>query len=103
MKRVIKLIPILLIVLFLALFYSYQNGYYEKYTRDKINLTNQKIEEFENDILEGKDITLSDYIEDEKKYETKTGSVSLKVSNKVENIISKGIKFVFRKISAMVE
>jgi len=103
MKKIVKYIPIILIILFLALFYSYQNGYYEKYTRDKINLTNKNIEQFEQDILDGKDVSISDYLEEEKSYETKTGTISLKVSSKLENIINNSIKLIFRKISNFVE
>ena len=103
MKKIFKYIPIILIIMFLALFYSYQNGYYEKYTRDKINLTNKNIEQFEQDILDGKDVTIENYLQEEKNYETKTGSVSLKISNRLENAINKGIKLIFRKISSFVE
>ena len=103
MKKKLKYIPILLIIMFLALFYAYQNGYYEKYTRDRINLTNKNIEQFEQDILEGKDVSINDYLEEEKSYETKTGSASLRISSKVENTINKGIKYLFRKISSLVE
>ena len=103
MKKKLKIIPLILIIIFLALYYSYQNGYYDKYMRDKIKLTNEKIEEFENDILDGKDITIENYLIRETSYETKTGEASLKVSNKLETIISKGIKFLFKKISKMIE
>ena len=103
MKKVIKNIPIIILVLLLGLYFSYQNGYYDKYMRDKINLTNQNIEKFEQDIKEGKDVTIEDYLESDKSYATKTSNTSLKVSNKVENIINKGIKFLFKKISSVVE
>ena len=103
MKKKLKFIPILLILIFLALFYAYQNGYYEKYTREKIILTNKNIEQFEEDIINGKDVSINDYLEEEKSYETKMGSVSLKISNKLENVINKGIKLTFKKISKIVE
>ncbi|MBR3661241.1 MAG: hypothetical protein IKN63_05030 [Bacilli bacterium] len=103
MKKKLKFIPIILIIIFLALFYAYQNGYYEKYSRDKINLTNKNIEQFEKDILDGKDVSIEDYLEEEKSYETKTGSISLKISSKLENTINKGIKLIFKKISKFVE
>ncbi len=103
MKKYLKLIPFIFILLFASLFYSYQNGYYEKYMRDKTILTNYKIEEFENDIKEGKDITLNKYLKDEKSYATKTSNMSLKISNKIENIINKGIKYFFKKVANYVE
>lgn len=103
MKKVIKNIPIFIFILLIGLYFSYQNGYYDKYMRDKINLTNQNIEQFEKDIKDGKDITIEDYLQEEKSYATKTSNMSLKVSNKLEKIINQGIKFIFRKISNVVE
>jgi len=103
MKKIIKNIPLIILIMLLGLYFSYQNGYYDKYMRDKINLTNQNIEKFENDIKEGRDVTIEDYLKEEKSYTTKTGNISLKVSNKLENIINKGMRFIFKKISSVVE
>jgi len=103
MKKFIKNIPLIILIMLLGLYFSYQNGYYDKYMRDKINLTNQNIEKFENDIKEGRDVTIEDYLKEEKSYTTKTGNISLKVSNKLENIINKGMRFIFKKISSVVE
>ena len=102
-KKIIQNIPIIIFLLLGLLYFSYQNGYYDKYMRDKINVTNQNIERFEIDIKEGRDVTIEDYLEDEKSYATKTGNMSLQISNKLENIISKGIRFIFKKISSIVE
>ena len=103
MKKIIGYIPVIVIVLFLALFFSYQNGYYDKYMKSKISLTNEAIEKFENDIKDGEDVTIEDYLPNEKNYATKASAISLKVSNKFENIISNGVKFIFKKISSVVE
>ena len=103
MKKILKYFPIILIIIFLGLYFSYQNGYYESIKRDKINLTNQSIEKFEQDVKDGNDITISDYLEEEKNYATKASNISLKVSHKLENIIDTSIKYIFRKISSVVE
>ena len=101
--KIIKLFIILLIISFLALFFIYQNGYYENITRNKILLTNEKIEEFEQDIKEAKDISLENYLEKEKDYSTNISKATLNISNKLENILDKGIKFIFKKISKVIE
>ena len=103
MKKVLKNIPLIILILLLGLYFSYQNGYYDKYMRDKIKLTNQNIEKFEQDIKDFKDVTIEDYLQEEKSYATKTSNISLKVANKLENVINEGIKFLFRKISSIVE
>lgn len=103
MKKVLNNIPLIILILLLGLYFSYQNGYYDKYMRDKIKLTNQNIEKFEQDIKDFKDVTIEDYLQEEKSYATKTSNISLKVANKLENVINEGIKFLFRKISSIVE
>ena len=103
MKKILKQMPLIIIILLGLLYFTYQNGYYDKYMKDKINLTNQNIEKFELDVKEGKDVTIEDYLNEEKTFTTKTGNISLKISNKIENLISKGIKFIFKKISSVVE
>ena len=102
-KKRISYLPLIIIILFIGLYFVYQNGYYEKITRDKIMLTNEQIEKFEQDVIDGKDVSLEQYLDNSKSYSTKIGNISLKVSNKVENIFNKIIKFIFNKISNIVE
>ena len=103
LKKNISYLPLIIIILFIGLYLIYQNGYYEKVTRDKIMLTNEQIEKFEQDIVDGKDVSLEKYVDNSKNYTTKVGNISLKVSNKVENGLNKVIKFIFNKISSVVE
>ncbi len=102
-KKGIGFLPLIFIIIFLGLYFAYQNGYYERVTRDKILLTNKSIEQFEQDVSEGKDVTIEDYLEEEKNYSTKTSKISLTLSSKLENMLDKGIKYLFRKLSSMVE
>ena len=102
-KKGISYIPVILIIIFIGLYFIYQNGYYEQITRNKIMLTNEQIEKFEQDVIDGKDVSIEKYINNSKNYSTKVGNMSLKISNKIENTINKFIKFVFRKISNIVE
>lgn len=101
--KIFKLLIIILILGFLGLYFAYSNGYQESLRKNKVNLTNEKIEKFESDVLNNNDILLENYFESEKDYSTKTSKVSLKVSSKIENIIDSGIKFIFRKLGNMIE
>lgn len=98
-----KVFVILIIIMFLSLFFIYSNGYSEKILQDKISLTNEKIEEFENDILNQENILINNYLEEEIDYSTKTSKVSLKISNKIEKIVNSSIKFIFKKLGNMIE
>ncbi len=103
MKKFFKFIPLILIITFLGLYIAYESGYYDKMIRNKIELTNEEIEKFEQDILNGNDVTINKYHQQDKDYSTKMSKMSLKMSNKLENIVDSGIKYLFRKISKMVE
>ncbi len=102
-KKAFKGGVLLLIVVFLGLYYAYSNGYYEKRQNDKILLTNEKIEQFEQDIKDGKDISLEDYEEEEEDYSTRTSKFSLNLSSKAEHIVDSAIKFIFKKLGNVVE
>lgn len=102
-KKVFKGFVLISIVCFLGLFYAYSNGYYEKRQQDKVILTNEMIEEFEQDIKDGKDVTIENYFEEEKDYSSKASRLSLKVSDKASNIVDSAIKFIFKKLGSVVE
>ena len=101
--KLFKLFILLLIISFLGLFFVYSNGYHERLLNNKVNLTTENIEKFENDVLNGNNILLESYFDEEKDYSTKTSRASLKISNKIESIVDSGIKFIFKKLSNMIE
>jgi len=101
--KFIKIFGILLILAFLGLYFAYSNGYYEQERARKVALTNSQIEDFENAILNGEDISLEDYYQVEESYQTKSGELSLKLASKTENLVSSGIKFLFQKLGSMIE
>ena len=103
LKKVSKVFLFLLILGFLALFFAYSNGYYERMQGEKVNLTNQMIEQFEKDIQDGLDVSLESYLQDKKDYSSKTSKTSLNISEKLENTLDSVIKFIFKKIGEIVE
>lgn len=70
---------------------------------EKVNLTNQMIEQFEKDIQAGLDVSLESYLQEEKDYSSKTSKTSLNISEKLENTVDSVIKFIFKKIGEIVE
>ena len=101
--KIFKIFIILLIVAFLGLYISYSSGYYTKLKGAEVILTNQKIEEFESDVKNGKDILLENYQEPETDYSNKTTKMSLKISTKASNMVDKFIKFLFNKLGSALE
>lgn len=85
-----KLLSILFIV-FIGLFIACKSGYYESKVNRNVTLTNDAIKQFEQDILEGKEVDLNSYMNVEvKDYSntfTKTGE---KLSETLGNLFSDG-------------
>ena len=93
MKRLIKLIGIILLIFFLALYLSsYNTSYYE----NKNILTEDTIKRFEKDLKEGKKINVNNYIEKEKNYNNKVSTYTLKLSNLIDKCINKSLKLVLK-------
>lgn len=93
MKRLIKLIGVILLIFFLALYLSsYNTSYYE----NKNILTEDAIKRFEKDLKEGKKINVNNYIEKEKNYNNKVSTYTLKLSNLIDKCINKSLKLVLK-------
>lgn len=93
MKRLIKLIGIILLIFFLALYLSsYNTSYYE----NKNILTEDAIKRFEKDLKEVKKINVNNYIEKEKNYNNKVSTYTLKLSNLIDKCINKSLKLVLK-------
>ena len=93
MKRLIKLIGIILLIFFLAIYLSsYNTSYYE----NKNILTEDAIKRFEKDLKEGKKINVKNYIEKEKNYNNKVSTYTLKLSNLIDKCINKSLRLVLK-------
>ena len=56
-----KRILIILILLFISLYISSVSGYYEAKISDKVALTGKEIKQFEQDVMNGKEVDLNNY------------------------------------------
>ncbi len=88
-----------MILSYFALYFSYQNGYYEIKNNERRILTDQMILEYENDLANGVDVTNKEYTVIREDYSNKYTQSLLKISRKIENGIDGIIKYIFRKIS----
>ena len=101
-KRFIKGFILVIIFVYLILFFSYQNGYYELLNKKKTELTEEMILKYEEDLKNGLDVTKEDYSIKDVDYSNTCTKASLKISMRIENIIDGGIKTIFKKINKMV-
>lgn len=102
LKKAIKVLLIIVILAYLGLFFSYQNGYYEKLNEEKKVLTDEMIREYEEDLEKGIDVTSKEYVIVKPSYANVYTNSLLKISRKVEKVFDKVIKYFFNKISSQV-
>lgn len=82
----------ILFIVYVALFISVENGYYERQNAKTTVLTEEKIKEFEQDIKDNKKVDIKDYLEEEHKdYSSPASKFAVKLSNGIEKIMTKGI------------
>lgn len=87
---------------FFALYVSEATGYYEFEQHKKVALTEEKIKQFEKDIASGKDIQLTDYInEKDISYENNTSSLGLSLSETIGNVVQDGIEVTFNFLNRL--
>ena len=101
MKKV-YIVLIVLFTIFIYIFISSTSGYYEYSNNNKTVFTEEKIQEFEKDIAEGKNININNYLKNESKdYRnniTNLGEDLSEFINKTVNFILKGGFKIIEKI-----
>ncbi len=103
-KKFLKITGIVLVFLFLGLYYTQGNGYYEYEQHKKTVLTEEKIRQFEQDVKDGVPINSDKYLkEEEVNYQNKISKISLKFSETIEKTFKKGMESLFRFISKTIE
>lgn len=63
-KKLLKLTIEVIIILFIFSYVIEKSGYYEYNLQSKKNMTEKEIKKFEEDIKNGKDIDMKDYLSD---------------------------------------
>lgn len=98
-ESIFKFILLCFIICFLVILFAGKTGYYEKKLRNNSILTEEQIKKFEEDIKEGKNVDISNYVINKNKdYTTKLTSDVYSVSLKLEKTIDKIVKFIFNEV-----
>ncbi|MEE0699764.1 MAG: hypothetical protein U0M66_04180 [Bacilli bacterium] len=93
----------LLFFSFLVLYFSQANGYYEDLNNKKTTLTEEKIKQFEEDVRNGKEIRVENYVVNMKKdYGNVVSNFGLFTSQTISKYFKKGLTSVFGGIDKMV-
>lgn len=104
MDKLVKLIILVVIIIFLVMFFSSSSGYYEYELNKKTNLTQEAIDKFEEDVKEGKEIDINDYlVEDKKDYSNSFSKIGLNISSKIGKVFKEGVKLIFNSVGNLVD
>lgn len=94
---------LVLLIGFTAIYISEATGYYEFEQHNKKVLTEEKIKQFEEDIANGKNIDINNYVvTNEQNYETKLSKFGDKMSNKVEKFVVDGLNNTFKFLNNVI-
>lgn len=101
--KIFRIVLIILFAIFLTMFISNKYGYYEYKKREQVTLTQKQIKQFEEDIKNGKDVNLENYLENtNKNYQTKFSQLGLNISNSIASVVEGSVNKVFGYISKFV-
>lgn len=104
LNKIFRYLFIFLFIIYITLYFSLQTGYYEYESKKKNILTEEKIKQFEEDIKNGKNITVEDYLKDTYvDYSNNASRFGKKLSIKVSNTVKKGIESFFNELNHMID
>lgn len=99
-----KIVLFGLIFIYLIIFISASTGYYEYKNYRKTALTEEQIKKFELDIKNGVEIDMNNYlIKDDYSYKNKLSTLAIKISDKISNVVTSGVKSTFKFISKFID
>lgn len=101
MNKFIKYVFIILIVTFLALYFSFGMGYFEYANGKKAALTQEEIKKFEEDIQNGKEVDAINYIYEKGNYQNNISKIGLTISSVSYKLINKGVKVSFKVLEKL--
>ena len=103
-RKIYKMIFLLCFISYLTFYIAGQTGYYEYNARKKMTFTKEQIEQFEQDVKEGKNIDMQEYLKNtDKNYQNKISKATLSLSENISKITRKGINTIFTKIGNAIE
>ncbi len=104
MNKALKFMGLILVIVFFVMFFSSSSGYYEYELNKKSNLTKEAIERFEQDVKDGKNIDVEDYlVKDNKDYNNTFSKAGLNLSNKIGRAFQEGVKLIFKSVGKLID
>lgn len=103
-NKIFKLLFIIVLIIFIISYAIEKSGYYEYNLHNKSVMTSEAMKKFEEDVKNGKNVTVEDYITDSTTdYTTTLSHNTNKFSLGVNKVLKKGIEKIFKVIGSFVE
>ena len=102
LNKTLKFISISLITIFIFSYVVEKSGYYEYNLQNKKNLTEKEIKKFEQDVKDGKNIDIKEYMHnDTNNYSNEltktTSNISIKLNNYIKLVLTDSFN-IFEKL-----
>lgn len=103
-NNLFKAIILLSLTIFVASYFIEETGYYDYKLQEKTILTNEQIKKFEEDIKNGKEVDIENYLkENNKDYSNNITTNITKVSLTTNKYLKKGIESIFGILNNLVK
>lgn len=103
-NNIFKYVFTILIIIYLGLFIANTSGYYSFTMKNKKELTEQQIKKFEEDVKNGVEIDLNEYLNlDTISYQNNISKLGYNISSFFEGIIKTSVYKVFDLFSDWIE
>lgn len=101
--KVFKWVFLFFLVIFLTLYFSQLTGYYEFKNYEKMSMTQEQIKQFEQDIKDGKEVDIKNYVVNTSKdYQNTFSKVGLDLSTGISGIVESSVVKIFGTIAGLV-
>ena len=103
-NKIYKFIFWLFFMSFLVIYFSELTGYYEYKNYQKATLTQEQIKKFEEDVKNGNEVDINEYlVVNNKKYDNTLSKLASKLSDGISKIVNSGVEYTFKYISKLID
>ena len=103
-NKIYKFIFWLFFMSFLVIYFSELTGYYEYQNHLKASLTEEQIKKFEEDVKNGNEVDINEYlVVNNKKYNNNLSKLASKLSDRISKLVNSGVEYTFKYISRLID
>lgn len=103
-NKIFKFVFYAFLLTFVVIYFSELTGYYEYQNYKKASLTEEQIKQFEEDVRNGKEVDVNDYlIVETTNYDNKLSKAASKLSDGISSLVKNGVENAFKLLSKLVD